>query len=158
MVEACPICLLPAADPATCTVCSNHHPIHTACARDMLARMGRDACPVCSAPITLPRTPVPALYRAIFMLEHSLHLALGYVWLFWVFFNTFGFGEALDDAKTQIRLAKATYRARRTLHDDTPDLDSVRFGTATTLCVGFVLIVLARYGCIRFAMDIMVQT
>ena len=52
MAEACPICLLPAADPATCTVCSNHHPIHTACARDMLARMGRDACPVCLAPIT----------------------------------------------------------------------------------------------------------
>ena len=41
------------------------------------------------------------------MLEHSLHFALGYVWLFWVFFNTFGFGEALDDAKTQIRLVKA---------------------------------------------------
>lgn len=139
MAEACPICLLPAADPAACTACAHNHPIHTACAMEMRSRMGRDACPVCTAPIALPRTPLPAIVYALVLLEHGLHLGAAYIWFVWVYSTTFGHSAVVDEARQHIRLVRTTFRTRRALWDDTPDLDVVRLNTvsavATAVCI-----------------------
>ena len=113
MAQVCAICLERVVPVSTCQS-NGKHTLHTACALDMQRLMGRDTCPLCTEPITLPSPPAPPF---LCIVEHSVHAAIAFSWLFLLTLipDTSAFKQ---DTWAQVKRTRAAIRSRTSLLGD----------------------------------------
>jgi hypothetical protein len=116
--DVCAVCLAPV-EPVT--KCMRNHFIHTACAMDMLRLQGRNACPLCTAPLELP--PLPPQSPAC-VVEHAVHVMLAYSCLL---FGDAGTRELKQEGLRALQMAKSALHSRVSLWgDSSADLTAIR--------------------------------